>query len=143
MSCATDIAAIVHGQNVDALTTAKIEDLLSKYAALPEDEKNNQRASYLAHVFPLLFGENAILQASDEYDSQRQVPWYGNCTPSKHICNQTNSVTQVNKLLAPAISCGHSNVSTRSRNCPCSLSFLRRLLLCSRRRPPTEPRVHQ
>ncbi|KAI2845191.1 CAZyme family AA7 [Aspergillus niger] len=100
MGCATDIAAIVQGQNVDALTTAKIEGLLSKYAALPEDEKNNQRASYLAQVFPLLFGENAIFQASDEYDSQRQVPWSINCWLQPLVVVTATSAQEVATALA-------------------------------------------
>ncbi|GKZ37673.1 hypothetical protein AbraIFM66950_009322 [Aspergillus brasiliensis] len=94
MSCAAAIAAIVEGANLDAPTGAKVEDLLSKYAEFPENQKNTVRASYLAEVLPLFFGENAIFQTSGEYGTQRQVPWYDIRTPTKHNRNLTNSVTK-------------------------------------------------
>ncbi|GLB13082.1 hypothetical protein AtubIFM61612_000481 [Aspergillus tubingensis] len=100
MSCAAVIAAIVQGANVDTSTTPTIEDVLSKYAALSEDEKGSVRASYLAQVFPLFFGENAIFRESDGYDTQRQVPWSINCWLQPLVVVTATSAQEVATALA-------------------------------------------
>ncbi|GKZ16881.1 hypothetical protein AbraIFM66951_006374 [Aspergillus brasiliensis] len=100
MSYAAAIAAIVQGANLDALTGGKVEDLLSKYAEFPENEKETVQASYLAEIFPLFFGANAIFQTSNEYDAQRQVPWSVNCWLQPLVMVTATSAQEVATALA-------------------------------------------
>lgn len=53
-----------------------IETLLSRFDSLSAAEQDQERASYVAAVFPLFFGAAAVVHGSNGYEPQRIVPWY-------------------------------------------------------------------
>ena len=75
MSCSPAVAAIVQDAKIDTVSTAEAETLLSEYAVLSDSEKDSVRTSVVTQIFPLFFGQDAILATSSEYEAQRQVPW--------------------------------------------------------------------
>ncbi|KAL4907268.1 hypothetical protein BDW74DRAFT_176049 [Aspergillus multicolor] len=54
--------------------------LLNQYAGLSTSTQDNARSSFVAKVFPLVFGDKALVRGSSDYETQRQLP----CT-SKHV----------------------------------------------------------
>ncbi|PYH88761.1 6-hydroxy-D-nicotine oxidase [Aspergillus ellipticus CBS 707.79] len=79
MDVSSPIATTTGSPSLDKLDNPEVETLLSKYATLSASEKDTFRASLASQNFVLLFGKNAILETSDEYESQRRVPWSTNC----------------------------------------------------------------
>lgn len=51
------------------------EALLSKFAALSESEKDAARASTIEKVFPLAFGEDAVIESSPVFDIHYRFHW--------------------------------------------------------------------
>ncbi|OGM44466.1 hypothetical protein ABOM_006938 [Aspergillus bombycis] len=79
MASLPSVAAIVNGANLNPSNIPQVEVLFAQFASLSPAEKDNERGSFVDKVFPLFFGENAVVDGSSAYEAQRQVPWSSNC----------------------------------------------------------------
>lgn len=77
MAALPSVAAIVNGANLDPKNIPQVETLFEQFTNLSPTERDNERGSFMEKVFPLFFGENAVVDGSSAYEAQRQVPWYG------------------------------------------------------------------
>ncbi|OOF95298.1 hypothetical protein ASPCADRAFT_147461 [Aspergillus carbonarius ITEM 5010] len=100
MSCSPAVAAIVQDAKIDTVSTAEAETLLSEYAVLSDSEKDSVRTSVVTQIFPLFFGQDAILATSSEYEAQRQVPWSVNCWLQPLVLVTPTTAHQVATALA-------------------------------------------
>ncbi|GLA55317.1 hypothetical protein AnigIFM63604_001964 [Aspergillus niger] len=77
-----------------------IETLLSRFDSLSAAEQDQERASYVAAVFPLFFGAAAVVHGSNGYEPQRIVPWSTNCWLQPRVIVRPGSAQQVAAALA-------------------------------------------
>jgi hypothetical protein len=82
------------GYNSTAETT-EVGSILSEWADLPVSKQDKVRPSFVSKVFPLVFGDNAFVQGAENYELQRQVPWYFHFIAA--------SIGEMLKLLGPPI----------------------------------------
>ncbi|KAB8274993.1 6-hydroxy-D-nicotine oxidase [Aspergillus minisclerotigenes] len=99
MAALPSVAAIVNGANLDPKNIPQVETLFEQFTNLSPTERDNERGSFVEKVFPLFFGENAVVDGSSAYEAQRQVAWYGrqsrSCTyvniPWPYICHRRST----------------------------------------------------
>jgi hypothetical protein len=70
------VVAIIENARGSGGYNSTVGNILSEWADLPVSKQDKVRPSFVSKVFPLVFGDNAFVQGSENYELQRQVPWY-------------------------------------------------------------------
>ncbi|KAL4804248.1 hypothetical protein BDV18DRAFT_162011 [Aspergillus unguis] len=81
---------------------SEAEPILSDFQTLSEDDKVSARANVLATVFPIIFGDIAVVKESPLYEEHRSQPWSTNCFLSPSVITTPSSATEVSRILALA-----------------------------------------
>ncbi|KAL4737915.1 hypothetical protein BDV11DRAFT_190645 [Aspergillus similis] len=101
MSHLATVPSLLDFLPVDRVTRPEAKALLCEFNALSEEDKSAARASLLAKIFPLVFGEhNAHIQGSTSYEENRTQPWSTSCWLSPTVILTPTSSTQVSQILA-------------------------------------------
>ncbi|KAL2814270.1 hypothetical protein BJX63DRAFT_442530 [Aspergillus granulosus] len=100
MSHLASVPSLLDFLPVGPSTRAEVEAVLSDFAGLPEEKKGAARASLLAKIFPLVFGENALVEGSASYEENRTQPWSTNCWLSPAVVCTPSSSVEVAQILA-------------------------------------------
>lgn len=64
------LAAISPGQS------PRVEEALSRFVSLSEEERKEALPSTIETTFPLVFGENASIESSEDFETLKNKPWY-------------------------------------------------------------------
>ncbi|KAL4745783.1 hypothetical protein BDW72DRAFT_46261 [Aspergillus terricola var. indicus] len=86
-----------------SLTSAQrsqVEPIISEFNSLPTDKKRSARPSTLTKVFPLVFGDNAIINGSPLYEEHWTQPWSPSCYLNPTVILIPTTRTQVTQILA-------------------------------------------
>ncbi len=75
LTCSPETVLAIVSQANEASNSTSIAEQLKKFAVLPRSEKDKVRPLFVTSVFALVFGDNAAVQGSEDYELQRQVPW--------------------------------------------------------------------
>ncbi|OJJ62434.1 hypothetical protein ASPSYDRAFT_142902 [Aspergillus sydowii CBS 593.65] len=75
LTCSPETVLAIVSQANEASNSTSIAEQLKKFAVLPCSEKDKVRPLFVTSVFALVFGDNAAVQGSEDYELQRQVPW--------------------------------------------------------------------
>jgi len=70
MSVPFSVAKIVAG-----FDSAHVEACLAEYDNLSATQKDAARGSVIEKVFPLAFGEDAVIEGSPKYGELKAIPW--------------------------------------------------------------------
>lgn len=71
----SNVPDLIRLVNPDDDKRDELHALLSHFSSFPEKDKHGLRSSVSIKVFQLIFGQNAFTQDSEDFNSQRQVPW--------------------------------------------------------------------
>lgn len=69
---------------------------LSEFAALSDTEKDNRRLNVADLVFPLVFGEDAIINTSPTFSQFSETTWY--TRRAVHIIDRSNRENHAGRL---------------------------------------------
>ncbi|KAL4886766.1 hypothetical protein BJY04DRAFT_213520 [Aspergillus karnatakaensis] len=97
------VVSIIEEANGQDYNTSSISSLLGQFADLPDSEQDKVRPSFVEKAFPLVFGDNAFVQGSQDYELQRQVPWSTNCWLEPSVVVTPTTAQQVAAALALCI----------------------------------------
>lgn len=75
MSYSIDLRTVLAAIDFSPSHSKEAVTHLTKFASLSEDEKDAQRGVTIEKVFPLAFGDNAILENAAGYQELREKPW--------------------------------------------------------------------
>jgi hypothetical protein len=76
MSPPSTVSSILELVNIPSNNRKDAEALLNNFVALKEDEKKNTRSATIQKLFPLVFGENASVENSPNFEELKKSPWY-------------------------------------------------------------------
>ncbi|KAF8866921.1 6-hydroxy-D-nicotine oxidase [Acephala macrosclerotiorum] len=95
ISLTSVLAAIYCGPSQSKETV----ELLTTFASLSEDEKDAQRGVMIEKVFPLTFGDEAVLANASGYKELREKPWSTNCWLAPKVICTPSTPQAVSKIL--------------------------------------------
>ncbi|KAL4918277.1 hypothetical protein BDW62DRAFT_210562 [Aspergillus aurantiobrunneus] len=79
---------------------SNVADILSQFADLPSSKQDRVRSLFVTKMFPLVIGDNALVQGAGDYELQRQVPWSTNCWLQPQVIVTSTTSEQVAAALA-------------------------------------------
>ncbi|TVY85865.1 FAD-dependent monooxygenase, partial [Lachnellula willkommii] len=82
------------------IESKEAEQYLSHFASLSEEEKKIARPAAIEKLFPLLFGERAAIESSENFAQLREKPWSTNCYLSPTAILTPSTPTQTSQILA-------------------------------------------
>ncbi|KAL5339069.1 hypothetical protein BJX70DRAFT_364917 [Aspergillus crustosus] len=97
------VVTIIEEANGGNYNTSEVSSLLLEFADLPDSEQDKVRPAFVTKVFPLVFGDNAFVQGSEDYELQRQIPWSTNCWLEPEVVVTPTTAQQVTAALALCI----------------------------------------
>ncbi|KAJ5781184.1 hypothetical protein N7457_006344 [Penicillium paradoxum] len=100
MSHLSNVPSLLDFLPVAPSIRAEAEALLTNFTALPEDDKSSARAALLAAIFPLVFGDNALVEGSPTYEESRSQAWSTNCWLSPKVIVTPSNAAEVSQILA-------------------------------------------
>jgi len=76
MSPPSTVSSILDLVDIPSNNRKDAEALLNIFITLKEDEKKNTRSATIQKLFPLVFGENASVETSPNFEELKKSPWY-------------------------------------------------------------------
>lgn len=75
MSPPSTVTSILEIVAVAADARPEAEACLSAFAALSEDDQEATRSTTIAKLFPLVFGDIAAVESSENFQELKESPW--------------------------------------------------------------------
>ncbi|CZR56975.1 uncharacterized protein PAC_06864 [Phialocephala subalpina] len=95
----TNLASVFAAVDFGPSQTKEAVEYLTRFANFGEDEKNAQRGATIEKVFPLAFGEEAIIEHTSGYKGLREKPWSKNCWLAPKVICTPSTPQAVSKIL--------------------------------------------
>lgn len=75
MSGSTNLASVLAAVDFGPDQSKEAVECLTKFAGLSEDGKKVHRGATIEKVFPLAFGEEAVIENASGFKDLREKPW--------------------------------------------------------------------
>jgi hypothetical protein len=76
MSPPSTVSSILELVDIPSNNRKDAEALLNNFVTLKEEEKKNTRSVAIQSLFPLVFGENVLVETSLNSEELKKSPWY-------------------------------------------------------------------
>jgi hypothetical protein len=76
MSPPSTVSSILELVDIPSNNRKDAEALLNNFVTLKEEQKKNTRSAAIQRLFPLVFGENASVETSSNFEELKKSPWY-------------------------------------------------------------------
>jgi hypothetical protein len=76
MSPPSTVSSILELVDIPSNNRKDAEALLNNFVTLKEEEKKNTRSVGIQSLFPLVFGENVLVETSLNSEELKKSPWY-------------------------------------------------------------------